>query len=80
MTPDRKFDAAFASIFGLPNGLLPTVQAPDPLAAHESEHGMCAGLDVIGMNNEGIEDVRDSAIRAEETGEIRRTDYRGDNA
>lgn len=57
------FDEAFRRIFGV--NLMPDITPP--LRPDD--------LDVIQMNNEAIEEVRDSQERAEITGELPRMDY-----
>ena len=62
MSAHPVFEDMFAKIFGAPAPRIPEPMRPD-------------ALDVIHMDNDAIEDVRDSAERAEETGELPRMDY-----
>lgn len=57
------FNEAFRRIFGV--NLMPVITPP--MRPDD--------LDVIHMDNDAIEEVRDSAERAEETGSIPRMDY-----
>lgn len=59
----QTFEQSFAAIFGVPP---PKNVAPIPRPD---------ALDVIDMNNHAINEIRDSAERAEETGELPRMDY-----
>lgn len=63
MTAHPIFEDMFLKFFGAPAPRTPEPMRPD-------------SLDVVHMDNDAIEDVRDSAERAEETGELPRMDYR----
>lgn len=62
MSAHPVFEQMFAKFFGAPAPRIPEPMRPD-------------ALDVIDMNNESINEIRDSAERAEETGELPRMDY-----
>lgn len=62
MSAHPVFEDMFLKFFGAPAPRTPEPMRPDD-------------LDVIHMDNEGIEDIRDSQERAEQNGEIPRMDY-----
>jgi hypothetical protein len=62
MSAHPVFEDIFQKMFGAP-----APRAPEPIRPDD--------LDVIHMDNDAIEDVRDSAERAEETGAMPRMEY-----
>lgn len=69
MSAHPLFEQMFATIFGYPGKLTPPEQDHLPAIPRPDD------LDVIQMDNEAIEDVRDSVEREEDAGRMPRMKY-----